>query len=122
MQDPLHPQPADADKPEQQWRAGSLYGVALLRALIADDQPQSLQAWATAAPAVLDAIAEAQAACSSSEGKPACVQCIWSEILRPAKDSCLADRPDIIRVKIKRLSGAWIRVWCMDQSVSTLRA
>ncbi len=73
MQDPLHPQPADVEKPEQQWRAGSLYGAALLQALIADDQPQSLQAWATAAPAVLDAIAEAQAACSSSEGEPACI-------------------------------------------------
>lgn len=71
MQDPLHPQPADVEKPEQQWRAGSLYGAALLQALIADDQSQSLQAWATAAPAVLDAIAEAQAACSSSEGESA---------------------------------------------------
>lgn len=69
MQDPLHPQPADIEKPEQQWRAGSLYGAALLHALIADDQPQSLQAWATAAPAVLDAIDEAQAACSSSGGE-----------------------------------------------------
>ena len=76
MQDPRHPQPGDADKPEQQWRAGSLYGAALLRALIADDQPQSLQSWATAAPAVLDAITEAQAACSSSEGKPACTHCM----------------------------------------------
>ena len=77
-QDPLQPQPADADKPEQQWQAGSLYGAALLQALIADDQPQSLQAWATAAPAVLDAISEAQAACSSSEGKlvPSCVA-LW---------------------------------------------
>ena len=68
VQDPLHPQPADADKPEQQWRAGSLYGAALLQALLSDDQPQSLQAWATAAPAVLDALNEAQAACSGSEG------------------------------------------------------
>ena len=68
MQDPLHPQPADVDKPEQQWQAGSLYGAALLQALLSDDQPQSLQAWATAAPAVLDALNEAQAACSGSEG------------------------------------------------------
>ncbi len=73
MQDPLHPQPADIEKPEQQWRAGSLYGAALLHALIADDQPQSLQAWATAAPAVLDAIDEAQAACSSSGGEQLCL-------------------------------------------------
>ena len=65
---PLHPQPADVDKPEQQWRAGSLYGAALLQALLSDDHPQSLQAWATAAPAVLDALNEALAACSSSEG------------------------------------------------------
>ena len=68
LQDPLHPQPADVDKPEQQWRAGSLYGAALLQALLSDDHPQSLQAWATAAPAVLDALNEALAACSSSEG------------------------------------------------------
>ena len=69
MQDPLHPQPADVEKPEQQWRAGSLYGASLLQALLSDAHSQSLQAWATAAPAVLDAIAEAQAACSSSEGE-----------------------------------------------------
>ena len=68
LQDPLPPQPADVDKPEQQWRAGSLYGAALLQALLSDDHPQSLQAWATAAPAVLDALNEALAACSSSEG------------------------------------------------------
>ena len=69
VQDSLHPQPADVEKPEQQWRAGSLYGASLLQALLSDAHSQSLQAWATAAPAVLDAIAEAQAACSSSEGE-----------------------------------------------------
>lgn len=68
-QDPLHSHPADVEKPEQQWRAGSLYGAALLQALMSDDHPQSLQAWATAAPAVLDALAEAQAACASPEGE-----------------------------------------------------
>ena len=65
FQDPVHPhagnkcEKATADV---QWRAGAVYGTALLQELVQHSHRDALRTWATAAPAVQAAVTEALSA------------------------------------------------------------
>ncbi len=81
---------------EQTWRAASLYGCALLGELCREGHPAALKAWAAAAPAIRDAVAQATAACGA-EG---------ARLAAPVKRLPACSGVQRLRLKVF-LSSAW---------------